>query len=177
MKKFQHYFFYALLAWLLILAQLNLVNTLPFGWNKLNLILLVLILLLFFLNYKTTLLIMLIGGFLLDVYSFNFFGIYMLTVFLTVVASDFLLTNFFTNRSTYSFLALTGLVTLFYNFCLYFLIYLTKFLEEQTFFLFSGNFWLGLAMELGWSLAAVFVFFLIMNLTTNRLRPVFLDKK
>jgi len=177
MKKFWQYFFYALLILALVFFQLGLVNTLPYGFNRINLILLTLVILLFFFNSRTTLGIMIAAGFLLDVFSFNFFGIYMLTLAATVLLADFLLVNFFTNRSTYSFLALTFLATLFYNFCLYFLIYLTRFLEDRVFFMFVGSFWLGLLIELGWSLGVILLFFAVMNLTTNRLRPVFLDKR
>jgi cell shape-determining protein MreD len=177
MKKIWQYFFYALLVLILVFLQLGFVNTLAYGFNRINLVLLTLILLLFFSNVRVSLGVMLAVGFLLDLFSFNFFGIYMIALAATVVLADSLLANFFTNRSTYSFLALTFITGVAYNFFLYFLIYLTKFLEERTFFLFSGSFWLGLVIELAWSLGAIMLFFAVMGLTTNRLKPVFLDKK
>ena len=116
-------------------------------------------------------------GFFLDALSFEFFGAYLFTLFFTLLISDFLLINFFTNRSAYSFVALTFFATIFYNFSLYFLIYLSKFLEDKAFFLFTANFWIGLILELFLNIIFVFLFFTVMNLTTNRLKPVFLDKK
>ena len=177
MKKYWRFIFYFLLVWVLVITQIGFINSLPYGWNRIDLIIWGLILFLFFFDYKVTLGLALGMGFLLDIFSFEFFGIYLLTLFLTVLISEFLLNNFFTNRSTYSFLALTFFTTLFYNFTFYLLVYVGRFLEDKAFFLFTANFWLGLSLEIIWSSVFVWFFFMVMNLTTNRLKPVFLDKK
>ena len=177
MKKYFKAILYTLVLFLVVILQISLVGSLPYSFSHINLILLALILFLFFLDFKTVIYLALGLGFLADVFSFQFFGFYTITLFLVVFLSDFLLANWFTNRSAYSFLALTFFATIFYNLILYGFFYLSNFLSDQGFFLWRANFWIGLGLELVWNLGIIFLFFWIMNLTTTRLKPVFLDKR
>jgi len=177
MKKYFVVLLYIGLLFLIVFGQLSWINSWPYVFSRINIILLALILFLFFLDFKKVILLALGLGFLLDIFSWQLFGFYSLTLFTVVVLADFLLTNWFTNRSTYSFLALTFFTTLSYNFILYFLFYLSNFLSDGGFFLWQANFWVGLSWELIWSLGIIFLFFWVMNLTTTRLKPVFLDKR
>lgn len=161
----------------IVLLQLAFVNSAPYFFSRVNVVLLTLILFLFFLDFKTVLFLALGLGLLLDIFSFQLFGAYSLTLFLMVLLADSLLANWFTNRSAYSFLALTFFLTVAFNLILYSLFYLRNFLSDGGFFLWQGNFWLGLLLELIWSGVIVFLFFWVMNLTTTRLKPVFLDKR
>ncbi|MFA4942166.1 MAG: hypothetical protein WC564_00835 [Patescibacteria group bacterium] len=177
MKKYFIILFYIGLLLLIVFSQLSLINPGPYFLSRINIVLLALILFLFFLDLKLVVMLALALGFLVDIFSFQLFGFYGLTLFLTVFFADALLANWFTNRSAYSFLALTFFTTLFYNFVLYFLFYLSDFLSDQGFFLWQANFWSGLGLELVWNLGLIFAFFWVMNLTTTRLKPVFLDKR
>lgn len=177
MKKYFEVILYTGFLFLLVFLQLSLVNSLPYVFSRINIILLALILFLFFLDFRKVVLLALGLGFLTDLFSFQLFGFYSLTLFLVVILADFLLANWFTNRSTYSFLALTFFTTLFYNFILYFLFYLSNFLSDSGFFLWQTNFWQGLGLELIWSIGIILLFFWVINLTTTRLKPVFLDKR
>ncbi len=177
MKKYFSAILYIAFLLIAVFFQLSLVNSLPYVYSRINLILLALILFLFFFDFRKVIFLALGLGLLMDIFSFQFFGFYSLTLFLTVFLADFLLANWFTNRSAYSFLALTFFTTLFYNFVLYFLFYLSAFLSDGKFFLWQANFWQGLGLELAWNLGIVFLFFWVMNLTTTKLKPVFLDKR
>jgi hypothetical protein len=177
MKKYFALFLYVMLIIAAVVLQQAGLNSLPYWFSRLNLCLLLVIIFLFFLDFKKVLILSLGLGLLLDIFSFQFFGAYTVTFLATVFLADVLLTNWFTNRSTYSFLALTFFTTLFYNFFLYFLLYLSNFLTDKAFFLFSGTFWLGLGLELLWNLGAVFLLFWTMSLTSHRLKPIFLEKR
>ncbi len=177
MKKYFLIILSVLVLFLVVFLQLSLVNSWPYSFSRINLILITLILTLFFFSFKRVVMLALALGLLLDIFSFQMFGFYTLTLFLTVILADFLLANWFTNHSAYSFLALTFFATLFYNLVLYSFFYLSNFLSEQHFFLWQANFWRGLGWELIWNLGTIFLFFWVMNLTTTKLKPVFLDKR
>jgi len=177
MKRYFIVILLVLVLFLVVFLQLALVNSAPYFFSRINLILLVLILALFFFDFKKVILGALALGLLIDIFSFRLFGCYTLSLFLVVILADFLLANWFTNHSAYSFLALTFFATLFYNLELYNFFYLSNFLSEQHFFLGQANFWRGLGLELFWSLGIIFLFFWLMNLTTTRLKPIFLDKR
>jgi len=176
MKKYFSIILAVGLLFLIVFGQLSFINSLPYIWSRINLILLALILFLFFFDFKKVVFLALGLGLLVDIFSFQFFGFYTISLFLVVFLADFLLANWFTNRSTYSFLALTFFTTLFYNFVLYGLFYLSHFLSDRGFFLGQINFWRGLGLELVWNLGIIMLFFWVMSLTTTKLKPVFLDK-
>jgi hypothetical protein len=177
MTKYLSLFFGVALILFVFFLQIGLINTLPYGFNRINLVLLFLVISLFFLDLNKALILAVILGGWLDIFSFNLFGVNMLVNFLVVLMADFMLVNWFSHRSAYSFLALTFFSSLFYNFSFYLFLFIFSFFQEKSFFLWSGNFWLGLSYELLWSLGLVFVFFVAINLTSNRLKPAFLDKK
>ncbi len=177
MIKFFNWLFIALAAIAIFVLQRGLIDAWPYAYNHINLVLISLIAFLFLLELKKTLIFGLFLGILLDVFSFNFFGVSIVTIFLTLLFSGFMLDNWLTHRSAYSFLALSFFATIFYNIVFYFLIYVTRFLDNNSFFLWSGNFWFGLFWELLWNSIIIFAFFVVTNLTSNRLKLVFLEKK
>ncbi|MEI7452130.1 MAG: hypothetical protein WCK37_02870 [Candidatus Falkowbacteria bacterium] len=177
MEKYFSWIFLTFSAAAVFILQRGLMDAWPSPYNRINLVLLSLLLCLFLFQLNKTIIFGVILGVLLDIFSFNFFGVNTLSIFLSLLFAGFLLDNWLTHRSAYSFLALTFFTIIFYNFTLYLLIYLTGFLHGGSFFLWSGNFWLGLLSELFWNLIIIFGFFVIMNLTSNRLKLVFLDKK
>lgn len=101
---------------LLILWQISLAALLLFPFSSVNLILIVL-LLFFFIGHRIKSVIFLIFwvGFLLDLFSSAFFGIYLLSLFLTFLAINWLANYFFTNRTQLAFLALNFLAFLIFR--------------------------------------------------------------
>lgn len=164
---------------LLILAlgalQIAFLSGLPGWFNNLNLALVVLIFILGFLGLNFSLWWSLGIGLMLEIFSFSPFGAYLLGLSLTIVIANFLLNYFFTNRSLYSFLALTALATLVYELIINF-IFLIFSQADRYFFLASGNFWVLILEKISLNLLfAFFIYYLIYFLSRN-LRPVFLNK-
>jgi hypothetical protein len=172
-------FFKLILVVALVIIQIAFVSALPVWLKELNL---VIIFLVFSLEWKggyQTAWWFLIIGFFLDLYfplRFGFFIIFWPLIFLL---TSFLSFNFFTNRSLYSFLGLTFFSTLFYYFFYNGWFYMAGFFSEKKvpFFLLIKNFWLRLADGMILNLLAVIVLFYIINILSDRLKPVFIIKK
>ena len=158
-----------------MLIQVTVNGGLPLWLRHTNLILTAIIIILIMLGFRAAAWASLFFGLFLDYFSFRVFGVYTLSLFLSAAAADFILVNWLTNRSIYSFIALAALTVTGYNFLLYFLFYFSEVLfKDLDFFVFSGNFWLGLSLEVFSSCLLVFLFFFYHNSTTNRWRPFFL---
>jgi len=165
-----------ILIYILTVWQISFAAALPFGISHFNLILVILIFILMLGGFKLSLWWALGAGFLLDSYSFLPFGVYLISLFLTVLLANFLLANFFTDRSLYSFLALTFFSTLFYSFLFYLLTYIFSFPEIKISVLGEKEFWLALACQLFFNLLFVFILFYIVSFLSKRLKPVFLER-
>lgn len=157
---------------LLAMTQMSFISGLPAGLNNLNLILIILIFILSLVNLETAMWWAVGAGFLLDVFSFMPFGAYSACLFLTIAAANFLLVNFFTDRSLYSFLALAGIATVIHEFFLT----VVKFLANTPASLSSG-FWMEKISRLGFNLLAVLLIFYLVHYISNRLKPVFLMRR
>jgi len=157
-------------------AQLSLINAWPGFFNQINLVLIVVVFTLFFFGLPAAFAASLISGFWLGLFSFNFFGLYLIALFLTAVLAQRILSGWLTNRSLYSFLFLILLATIGYNFITGVLLYFSAY-ESETFFLIRGNFWLSVAYQSIWSLIAALLAFSLTNAATRHLKPFFLEKK
>lgn len=159
----------------LIIGQLSFISSLPFGLNNFNLILVILIFILMLKGFKMALWWAMGAGFLLDIYSFSPFGIYLISLFLTILLANFLLVNFFTDRSLYSFMVLAFFSTLFYN-LLFYLSALSTGMLGKGVITFNKEFWLNLGTQLFLNLLFVFLFFYVISFASKRLKPVFLER-
>jgi rod shape-determining protein MreD len=157
--------------------QLAFINNLPGALSGLNLILIFLLFILILGNLEIALWWAVGAGIILDIFSFSIFGFFLITFCLMIFAANFLLVNFFTNRSLYSFCILATIVIFFYEFILNFIRYLTSFLGGSSFALILNfAFWKTKASELILNLLLVFILFYLVNFITNSLKPVFLIK-
>jgi hypothetical protein len=173
------FFFKLFLFSVLAVAQLSFVSGLPFWLREANLLIIFLI---FFLEINSgpkTVWWFVLVGFIFGLYRSFFFSFFLLFwpavfVFCRLIYSDFL-----TNRSLYSFLGLTVLTTWFYYFLLNSAAFFAGLLYEGGggFFLFSGVFWMSLAIGSAVNSAAVFLIFQVINLATDRLKPVFIFRR
>jgi len=162
----------------LVICQLSFIGGLPWLFNKLNLILIVLIFILGLKDLKTALWWSIGVGFLFDVYSFSPFGFYLISLLFTVLVINFLLTSFLTDRSLYSFLALTFFATIFYEFFLNLIIYMGNFFIARTnFFILTREFWANISVQIILNLLTVFILFYVVSFLSQRLKPVFLIRK
>lgn len=163
------------LAIILAIVQIAFISGLPSWFSNLNLILIVLVFILGLIGFQSAWWWSLGLGILMDIYHFLPFGIFLISLSSAILLTNFLLTNFFTNRSLYSFLALTTLAGIFYNIILYFLSFISNFFNISGVFIKinSGvlvNELRGLAVNI---LAAIFIYYFL-NLISARLKPVFL---
>lgn len=167
MPKYLKFVFLFFLAFLIFLLQYSFFNSLPGFWGKINLPLLAVICLFIFYNFKNSLYLAIFLGIFLDLFSFYFFGVYTLVFILTLFLADFVWTNFFTNRSIYSFLILGGFLSIFYNFTLYLSLFILE-KNDINISWFNGHFWLNLLYEIIWVVLLIIIFFYLLNRQKGR---------
>jgi len=166
-----------LLILLIPAVQFSFIAGLPAGLNNLNIILLAIIFILALSGFGKSVWWALSMGIFMDIISFSAFGLFTLSFLLVAITANFLLDHFFTNRSLYSFIALTTLTICFYNLIYYIFKYLGGFLNDKI--ILSGineNFWYSLLAQIVFNLLAVLIIFYVINYSSNRLKPVFLQK-
>ncbi len=168
--------FFVIIVSLAALAQFSLVPAWPGFLAYINLGLIILIFSLFFFDFRGALLAGLVFGFWLDFLSFRFFGFYLLSLFLTLLISAWLLRDRLTNRSLYSFSALLLIATWLYNFLAAILFEIFE-ANQASFFLFRGDFWKSGLYQSAWGLLAAVFFFHLAAALTKRFKPFFLDKQ
>ncbi|MDP2736645.1 MAG: hypothetical protein Q8O59_02540, partial [bacterium] len=156
--------------------QIALISGLPGIASNLNLALVVLIFILGFSSFNFAVPWTIGLGFLLEIFSFLPFGTYLFSLSLTIIVANFLLNYSFTNRSLYSFLALTGIATIIYELIINFFILI--FVEMNLAALITaGNFWFSILEQIGMNLLLTFIIYYIVYFLGRSLRPVFLIKK
>lgn len=176
LKKIGQIFFLVLLLSGVAIVQSSFILSLPSVFSQINLAVIVLVFALFFFDFRSALYAAAIIGFWLDLYSFNFFGSYLLLFFLTVVLSNWILKAWLTNRSLYSFLLLILVATAAYDLAAGFLFYFSG-ASLGGFFLGRGAFWSGLFYGALWSESAGLLLYSLAGALTRRFQPFFLEKK
>lgn len=157
------------------IVQIALVSDLPGLASNLNLVLVFLIFILGFSNFNFAASWAVGVGFLLEVFSFLPFGVYLFSLSLTIIIANWLLNYFFTNRSLYSFLALTGIATIVYKLIMYFLILIFIKISSSA-LITAGNFWFSMLEQIGLNLIFTFIIYYIIYFLGRNLKPVFLIK-
>lgn len=158
--------------------QASFVNSLPFLLSKINFIIIILLFVLSLKGIKFALFWVLALGLLLDVYSFLPFGYYSLSLLVVVYLVNFLLTNFLTNRSLYSYLSLGGFAILIFGFeSILFKFIFSLFGEQDMSFLATKSFWIDQVYILFVNLITIALLFYIMHYISKAFQPVFLIKK
>lgn len=166
-------FFFILLIFIL---QLAVFPGLPFSLGTANIIIIALIFVLALTDFTTAIWWAIAFGFFLDIYSFNFFGIHLASLFITILFGNFLLVNFFTNRSFYSFLALVFFTTIFYQ-IVSGLIYFVQFYgQSEIGIFFNKNFWLNILWGELINLLITLISFYLISFLSKKLKPAFLIK-
>jgi len=143
-------------------CQLALVAAVPGGsYVYLSLIGLIFIVVLF--DLSAAVFWFLLNGFLLDLFSFHWFGFYTALMMVILLMIYFLISNFLTNRSLYVFLLLTTVAVLVYDSATYTVFALSwhDFLSQE-----------GKRLVINWLLTALV--FYCLGAVSYRLRPVFL---
>ncbi len=171
----------SILILFLVIIQIAFVSGLPSWFSNINVVLVVLIMILGFGSFKNALLGSVIVGFLWDMFSFSFFGLNIFALTASILLVNFLLENFLTNRSLYTFLALTLSASLLYEFivsilAILFAVFFNQFSLAEYFLSsnFSSNFWLDELSKIIVNMALVFVLFYLVSFFSKKFKPMFL---
>jgi cell shape-determining protein MreD len=113
-------------------------------------------------------------GIVYDLYFFLPPGFHVAGFIISLLVAHVFLANVFTNRSLYSFLALSFLAVFSYLACVYALAYGLQFVTGQTMLEFSLDNLLSELAGLGADLAITAVLFYIYSAVSRRLKPVFI---
>lgn len=166
-----------ILALVLSLIQITFVRTLFEQVGYFNLVLLAMVFVLVLSGFEKTLIWAVTAGFIHDIYSFLPFGFFMACFLLTVLGAEFLLKNFFTDKSLYSFLALGVSTLLLFEVLFYSGVYLWYWhIGGVPIFLATREFWTHLLRGIILNSAAVFLCFYFFNFVSDRLNAVFLKR-
>lgn len=169
---------YTLIFSLVAIIHSAFISALPPFFSAINLSLIALFFILLFADLDTALIISILLGFWLDILSFSWFGLNAISLFVALYITNIILTNWLTNRSLYSFLALSSIGTIIYNLLLHILIFLWQGSQESSrFFFFTSSFWTSLYWQMAWSVIFMILFFNFASSLSKRLKPFFLEKK
>jgi rod shape-determining protein MreD len=161
----------------LLIFQIAFLSGLPVWGQNFNAIIVVLVFILGLYNLKIAMTWSIICGLVLDIYSFSFFGIYLFSLPLAIILTDFLLNNFFTNRSLYSFLALTASAYLSFELLVIGGNLISGFIFGQNIgLILGGNFWFYKLGGLVVNLVATALIFYILNFFSKKFKPAILAK-
>ncbi len=166
MIKFINFFKFFVLALFIFLLQNGLINSMPGILSRINLFPFLIIFLFIFYNFQASLYFSVFLGFLLDIFSFYPFGVYLVSFLVVLSLANFFWDKFFTNKSVYSFLALSSFLLFFYNIVLYSIIYYFDSFYLD-FFYFGKIFWINLFWEFFWLNLGVLISFYLMQ-TNNK---------
>ncbi len=159
----------------LALVRISLISAWPEPFNQINLELIVTIFILFFFGWREAVWAAFVFGFWLDLMSFHFFGLALLSLALTVAAAYGLAKNWLTNRSLYSFLVLILAATVIDGFLSASGLMISRL--DSGFIFGRLDFWRDLLYQGGWSLLAALLLFNLAAFLTKKLRPGFLEEK
>lgn len=156
--------------------QFAFISSLPGVFNQINLGLMLLVFILFFFGAKAALFFIFSFGFLMDTFSFQFFGFYFICLVAAAVASYLILENWLTNKSLYSFWVLFLAATLVYNLAAVILAFFAVNFQGLPGFL-TLSFWRNVFYQSAWNILAAALFFNIFVALAKRFQPFFLEKK
>jgi hypothetical protein len=161
---------------LIAVLQFSFISSLPGAFNQINLGLMLVIFILFFFELRLATLFIIFFGFFMDIFSFQFFGFYLISLEAVVLIAYIISKNWLTNKSLYSFWVLFLISTLTYNLMTVILAFLAVGLQGQ-FGIFNLSFWRALFYQSIWSILAASLFFNIFTSLAKRFKPFFLEKK
>jgi len=175
-KKISQFIVLIVSSLFLAAFQLSFLNSLSGSFSQINLVFLFLIFTLFLANLKTAIYFLLAVGFFLDIFSFNFFGFYILSLGAALIVADLILNSFLTNKSLYSFWAIIISSTLVYNLAVILLTFIASGFSQASDALGLG-FWQNLFHQLIWNVLAVSLFFYFAAFLLKKFKPFLLENK
>ncbi len=167
----------ALIITIISAIHLSFVLGLPSFLSNSNIILVTLIFILIFRGFEPALYYSIAFGFILGIFLFAPFNFYIIIFTFVTIFSNFLLNNFFTNRSIYSFLSIGAITTITYTFLIKISQYLIIFFKKnELIFTFDYIFFINVLSSLFLNSLFIILMFFIINLFNKGLRPIFLKR-
>ncbi len=157
--------------------QVGFISALPGWFNQFELIVVILVFLSVMIDWRIALGWALGIGLILDSYTYAWYGQQLFGLAAVVGVSWFLGKNFFTNRSLYSFFALTFFASIVYRLTGIVFTEVSGFLSGGIFLEFGRGFWLAQLSGVLANMAGAAGMFFIINTASKRFRPVFLVRK
>lgn len=181
MKNFKNIYFQYIVNFFLIIFlgifQLSVISSLPFPFYRINLLLVFIIFILSMNGIEAALTSSILLGLILDFYSFPSTGANIFSFIISLAAINFLFKNFFTNRSLYSFFALSTIIYLLYEFNIIVLNYFFLFFGQKGLSLiFDQNFFIQRIYGLFLNWLVVSIIFYIYNFVSQRFKPFLLNR-
>lgn len=177
MKEYLNIFKQVLFWLVIIIIQLGFISSLKAPFYNIPLLLICVSLFVIFKKKSNFLYWLIFIGFLLDIYSFDTFGFFTISLFASAGILKFIQINFLTTKSFYSILSLTSLYLFFFNIIFRFLSMFVSFFSVRTdWFLFSAFFWRDLFFQLLFNFLITMIFFYFTKLTSKRLSSDFLKR-
>jgi len=164
--------FHFIILCLLVVVQLAVLPNLPWGLQYLNLLLVILIFSLLFLDFYWSFGWWLGSAWLLSLFSFDSFSGLIIIATISFLIIYWLLISFFTNRSLYSLMFLTGLALLINDLGLYGFNYLTASYHNTPMIAMGSGWWLLELKALGVNLILTVIVFYAFNFFSQRFRPI-----
>jgi len=165
----------AILVIFFSMVQANFLTALPWPWNFFNLILSIAIFITVILNYHRGLWFALFSGLIIDLFSFLPFGTMTCAMLATVIVTNSLFNNFFTNRSLYSLIILgfLGNVIYFVFFLFINLVFFTFNITNNLDIFFTAANLYGFFWQAVFNISLLTFLFLIFNFVSKKLKSVF----
>lgn len=158
---------------LIALLQITLLGSFNSYFSSFNLVLATLIIMLFLIDFKWIIYFTIIAGLILDIYSSLPFGVFMMSMFVAMSVSYFLLFNFFTNRSFYSVVFLGWSAMVSFNVIFLMSTGIIYLLGLSDFFI-DRSYWLKLGYQMINITILLVILFFITNLFSRKFKPNFI---
>ena len=158
------------------LWQASFISALSGVGRQINLGLMIAVFSLFFFGLKNALAFSVVFGFLLDLFSFQFFGFHVICLAAAAWLAGLILKNWLTNRSLYSLWAILLASSLAYNILLALLVFAAAGFSGGIAFK-DGFFWRNIVYQFLWSFLAASLFFSAFVSFAKRYQPFILEKK
>ena len=169
---------YKILLSIIVIAFISIIQITVLGslgnyFSSFNLLLAVLVISLFLVDFNWVIYFTIGAGLVLDIYSSLPFGIFMISIFLAISISNFLLFDFFTNRSFYSVVFVGWSTVLLFNIIFLISTGIVYLLGLSDFYI-NNDYWLKLVYQvINISIVLISLFFVI-NLFSKKFKPNFI---
>jgi len=163
---------------LIFIIHNSFIINLPLFFQYLDVLLLIVILILVLYGWQRALYLGLFFGLLVDMHSFYFFGLNIISIIGAVIIANIFLTKFFTNRSFYFFILITLTTVLSYEILKLFILFINNFIFKNLPYplVLNINYFLTLFYKLTVNAIAVIIIFYIATYFSKALKPFIIIK-